>query len=200
MALTPSRRPTREWLLLILALLVVGPICYPFWERIAGDSATEASWFSWKPDRLGALLLGPEQIACYACFVWGALICINRYLEMRRQRGAFTLNLLPTEEGARILHEDARPLHRHLDQVSQEQGPFILSNMIRAGLSKFALSRSTHDVRETIKTQAEVDLGRLVSSMATLNYLAWAIPAIGFLGTVRGLAGSMTLAREGGKQ
>ena len=34
--------------------------------------------------------------------------------------------------------------------------------------------------------------------MANLNYLAWAIPAIGFFGTVRGLAGSMTLAQEGG--
>ena len=33
-----------------------------------------------------------------------------------------------------------------------------------------------------------------------MNYLAWAIPAIGFLGTVRGLAGSMTLAESGGEQ
>ena len=72
--------------------------------------------------------------------------------------------------------------------------------MIRAGLSKLALSRSSADVRETLNTQAEVDLGRLISSMATMNYLAWAIPAIGFFGTVRGLAGSMTLAGEGGDQ
>src|SRR5205823_11830115 len=36
--------------------------------------------------------------------------------------------------------------------------------------------------------------------MATMNYLAWAIPAIGFFGTVRGLAGSMTLAGQGGEQ
>jgi biopolymer transport protein ExbB/TolQ len=33
-----------------------------------------------------------------------------------------------------------------------------------------------------------------------MNYLAWAIPAIGFFGTVRGLAGSMTLAGQGGEQ
>jgi biopolymer transport protein ExbB/TolQ len=43
-------------------------------------------------------------------------------------------------------------------------------------------------VSETIRAQADSDLGRLVSSMATVHYLAWAIPAIGFLGTVRGLA------------
>jgi hypothetical protein len=35
-----------------------------------------------------------------------------------------------------------------------------------------------------------------VASMATVHYLAWAIPAIGFLGTVRGLATSLTLGGQ----
>jgi ABC-type sulfate transport system permease component len=65
--------------------------------------------------------------------------------------------------------------------------------MLSLALSKFAASRSGRDVNETIRLQADVDLGRLVSSMATANYLAWAIPAVGFLGTVRGLASSMTI-------
>jgi hypothetical protein len=30
--------------------------------------------------------------------------------------------------------------------------------------------------------------------MATVHYLAWALPALGFLGTVRGLAGSLSMA------
>jgi hypothetical protein len=30
--------------------------------------------------------------------------------------------------------------------------------------------------------------------MATVHYLAWAIPSLGFLGTVRGLAGGFTMA------
>ena len=36
--------------------------------------------------------------------------------------------------------------------------------------------------------------------MATVHYLAWAIPAIGFLGTVRGLATSLTLGGETAKE
>src|SRR5262249_61456474 len=42
--------------------------------------------------------------------------------------------------------------------------------------------------------RADVALGRMASSMATVHYLAWAIPAIGFLGTVLGLAASFTVA------
>jgi len=68
--------------------------------------------------------------------------------------------------------------------------------MIRLALGKYAISRSGRDVSETIRTQADIELGRLVSSMATVHYLAWAIPAIGFLGTVRGLATSLTLGGD----
>jgi biopolymer transport protein ExbB/TolQ len=198
MALTPSQRPTREWPLLIFTLLLVGVIVYPLWTAFAGSSTD--SWLTWAPERWAKLLLGPEQIACYCCFVWGLFIFLGRYWETRRQRGAFSLGLLSTEEGTRILPEDARPLQRQLDQVTTKHGPFILATLIRAGLSKLALSRSSTDVRETLKTQADVDMGRLISSMATMNYLAWAIPAIGFFGTVRGLAASMTMASEGGEQ
>ena len=196
MPLTPSQRPTREWPLLILSVCIVGLVCYSFFYLIRTE--VHLPWLNWS-ERWTRLLLGPEQIACYCCFLWGMFIFIGHYREMRRQHGAFRLSMLPTDEGARILQEDARPLQRRLDQITASGGPFILGNMIRAGLAKFSLSRSSHDVRETLKTQAEVDLGRLVASMATLNYLAWAIPAIGFFGTVRGLAGSMTLAERGGE-
>lgn len=199
MALTPSQRPTREWPLLLLTLAVVGLICLPWWQLHGGDEAA-FSWASWSAERWGRLLLGPEQIANYCCFLWAFFILVSHYLEERRQRRAFGLGLLPTEEGSRILQEDARPLCRKVEQVTAERGPFILANMVRAALSKFALTRSTLDVTEAIRTQAEVDQGRLVANMATVNYLAWAIPAIGFFGTVRGLAGSMTMAGQGGEQ
>jgi biopolymer transport protein ExbB/TolQ len=197
MAVTPSQKPTREWPLLIFTLGVVGFICFPLWQLLAPDHS--ASWASWDKERWGRLLLGPEQIACYVCFMWGCLILGSRYLEVRRQRRAFRLPLLPTEDGSRILQEDARPLQRKVEQVSRQR-PYILTNMIRLALGKFAISRSCQDVSETVRTQAEVEQGRLVATMSTLHYLAWAIPAIGFFGTVRGLAGSMTLAEQGGKQ
>lgn len=198
MALTPSQKPTREWPLLVLTLGLVGLICLPLWQGLAAEPSGEAA--SWSPQRWGRLLLGPEQIACYVCFLWAAFILASRTLEVRRQRRAFSLGLLPTEEGARILAADARPLQRKMDHLTGARGPFILANLIRTALSKFALSRSSTDVSDAIRTQAEVDQGRLVSSMAIVHYLVWAIPAIGFLGTVRGLAGSMSMAEQGGAQ
>ena len=187
-------KPTREWPLLILALAVVLVICVPAWQWTAADRDEESAFAKWTPERLGRLFLGLEQTACYCAFTWAAFILFGRYREIRRQRRAFALDLLPP--GQCILADDARELQRRIDERVGHKGPYILASMLRLALGKFATSRSGRDVGDTIRTQAEVDMTRLVSSMSTVNYLAWAIPAIGFLGTVRGLAGSLSLGGE----
>jgi hypothetical protein len=195
MAYNPSQRSTREWPLLMLALALVGAVCVPLWQwSAARQPGNDLS--RWTPQRVGRLLLGPEQIACYCAFTWAGFILLGRYLEVRRQRRAFGLGLLATDVGVCILPEDARLLQRQVEQRAARGGPYVLANMIRLALGKYATSRSGRDVSDTVRTQADVDMGRLVSSMATVQYLAWAIPAIGFLGTVRGLATSLTLGGE----
>jgi len=198
MPLTPSQRPTREWPLFIVAVGLVGMLCIPYLQGAPSEDPT--SMTNWPVQRWIKLLIGPEQIACYCCFLWASLIFLSRWTEVRRQRRGFAIGFLPTEEGSRILQEDARPLSRKIEQIVEKRGPYIVANMIRQALGKFVVSRSSQDVATTVKTQADVDLGRLVASMSTMNYLAWAIPAIGFFGTVRGLAGSMTVAGKGGEQ
>jgi hypothetical protein len=192
--MTSSQRPTREGPLLILALALVCAVCIPLWQWTADPASTESALAKWTPERLSRLFLGPEQIACYCCFVWSIFILFSRYLEVRRQRRAFDLQLLPPDQY--ILPGDARMHQRRIDEQVGRRGPFILANMLRLALGKYAVSRSGHDVAETVRTQADVDLSRLVSGMAMVHYLAWAIPAIGFLGTVRGLAGSLSLGGE----
>jgi hypothetical protein len=195
MSVRVSQRSSREWLLLVAALLIVGGIVVPIWQNTASPETRAEFQKKWTPERFGKLLIGPEQAICYVCFTWAGLILIRRYLEVQRQRRAFGFDLLPTSEGSRILPEDARPLARKVDGAIQYGGPSILANMIRLGLGKYAISRSAPDVAEVVRNQGEVEASRFVATMNTVNYLAWAIPAVGFLGTVRGLAGAMGLQR-----
>jgi biopolymer transport protein ExbB/TolQ len=189
MSIPVSHRPAREWLLLVLALVIVGGTVAPLWELMGTPESREELAARWTPARLARLFLGYEQVLCYVCAVWAGLILQSRYREVLSQRRAFGMELLPTEEGARILPEDARPLSRKVEQLTSGR-PFVLANMIRLGLGKFAISKSATDVAEVVRNQADVELSRFASGMATVNYLAWAIPAIGFVGTVRGLGGA----------
>lgn len=189
MSIPASHKPSREWLLLVIALLVVAGAVAPLWQYFGSPESRTELETKWSRERIAQLLLGFEQVLCYICGVWAVLILQSRYREVVRQRRAFNLELLPTEEGARILPEDARPLARKVEQVTAGR-PFVLANMIRLGLGKFAVSKSATDVGEVVRNQADVELSRLVTGMSTVQYLAWAIPAIGFVGTVRGLGGA----------
>lgn len=191
MSVPSSARPPREWVLLLIALVVVGLAVGPLWLLTHSAEEQQQALAKWDARRVAHLLLGVPQIACYLCAAWAGLILVRRYAEVRRQRAAFGYELLPTDEGARILPEDARPLSRKVDQSIARRGPSILANMIRLGLNKYAISKSGPDVAEVVRTQAEVEQARHVATMNTVNYLAWAIPAIGFLGTVLGLAQSL---------
>lgn len=198
MAFTPSQKPTREWPLLVLTLATVGTLSVVLYNTITpNDPGANADLQKWNAERIGRLLLGPEQIACYCACTWALFILMGHSWEVRRQRRAFTLGLLPSTVGTRILPEDAFGLRHEVDAKSARGGPYILANLLRLALGKYAVSRSGRDVAETIRTQADVDLGRLVSGMSTVQYLAWAIPAIGFLGTVRGLANAFNFDANG---
>jgi biopolymer transport protein ExbB/TolQ len=192
MSLSPSQRPTREGPLLALALALVCAICLPLYQWTPAEAGGNANL-----QRIRQMLLGPEQIVCYCFFTWGCFILLSRYLEVVRQHKAFGLSLLPTEEGARILPEDARPLSRKVEQLTRGR-PYILANMIRLSLGKYGITRSGADVSDAVRTQADVEMGRLVSGMALVHYLAWAIPALGFLGTVRGLGMSLGVMNQTG--
>ena len=122
MAHTPSQKTTREWPLLILAVTLVCTLCIPLWQWSANNQPADPNQPLTTAQRVGTLLLGPEQIACYCCVTWAGFILLGRYLEVRRQQRAFGLHLLPTEVGVCILPEDARLLQRKVEQTAAPGG------------------------------------------------------------------------------
>lgn len=195
MVLKPSIRPTWELFWLFVAGAITAAICWPSWWWAKDHPDWRVMYVGLEVRRVSQLAFGPEQIACYVCFLWASLILLSRAWEVGRQRQAFGMNLLPTEEGSCILPEDARKLMRQMESAVGGT-PYILSTMIRAALGKYAVSRSAPDVAEVMRAQADVEQGRFVTGMGLVHYLAWAIPAIGFLGTVRGLAMAMSMGNK----
>src|SRR5277367_3795794 len=114
MGTTSTNKTMREGPLLVLTVGLVGLICFPLWQMLDPEDAAAGAWTQ---QRWMKLLLGPEQILNYCCFIWAMFILTTRFWEVKRQRRAFSLDLLPTEEGARILQEDAYPLQRKIEQI-----------------------------------------------------------------------------------
>jgi hypothetical protein len=194
MSLRRSIRTMPEGPLLILAAALVATLCLPLWQAFVGESASP--WSVFTGQRLARMLLGPEQILCYACFTWAVLIIVVRQREVRRQRRGFEVDWLPTGVDHRILPEDAGLWQRRIHQLGERGGPYLLGHLMEMGLAKFGATRSPAEARAVIAAQADLEMGRLVASMGRVNYLAWAIPALGFIGTARGIGMALSVAPQ----
>ena len=190
-----NNKAIKELPRLMIALVLVGGIsitlisfCIPGQFSFSSDK--------WNQQRLLKLLLGPEQILCYIAFTWALLILFAKKAEVLRQSEAFSLSLLSHDSSHRILPEDARLLQRKIADQAKDRGPFILSQLLETALNRFGITKSSSDVVDAVKMQSDVVIDRMVTSMSTVNYLAWSLPAIGFLGTVRGLAGSLSMGGD----
>jgi biopolymer transport protein ExbB/TolQ len=58
-------------------------------------------------------------------------------------------------------------------------------------LNRFASTRNVQDVSEAVNSICENESDRLDSELSMIRYIAWAIPSIGFIGTVRGISDAL---------
>jgi biopolymer transport protein ExbB/TolQ len=65
-----------------------------------------------------------------------------------------------------------------------------------AALNRFRATRSIQDASSTAREVCSAESDRLDSELAMIRYIAWAIPSIGFIGTVRGIGDALTMAHR----
>jgi biopolymer transport protein ExbB/TolQ len=100
-------------------------------------------------------------------------------------------NLLDIPDGTSVLPEDAREHSRALEALPPTEQDFLASRTLLSALQRFATTGSIQAVSDTIKEQCEVESDRLDSELSMVRYIAWAIPSIGFIGTVRGIGDAL---------
>ena len=90
-----------------------------------------------------------------------------------------------------MLPEDAREYSRSLEALPEQEQDYLLPRTLLSALQRFATTGSIQAVSDTIKESCEVESDRLDSELSMVRYIAWAIPSIGFIGTVRGIGDAL---------
>jgi biopolymer transport protein ExbB/TolQ len=101
------------------------------------------------------------------------------------------VRLLDIPEGTSVLPEDAREYSRALEALPEQEQDYLLPRTLLSALQRFATTGSIQAVSDTIKENCEIESDRLDSEMSMVRYIAWAIPSIGFIGTVRGIGDAL---------
>ena len=128
-----------------------------------------------------------EQESCFILMLWAMAIMGYKARRSVRERSLLQQKLIQVDEGTRVLPEDARQLVRPIQALPAEQQEYLLPRMLTAALHRFTSTRNIQGVSDISNEICEKESDRLDSELSMVRYIAWAIPSIGFIGTVRGI-------------
>ena len=135
-----------------------------------------------------------EQEACFILMFWALAIMGYKSAEILRERKLLEVDLVAIAEGMRVLPEDTREFARQVQALPEEQQSMVLPRALLNALRRFSTTRSIQDVSSSTHTIFESEADRLESELSMIRYISWAIPSIGFIGTVRGIGEALAQA------
>jgi biopolymer transport protein ExbB/TolQ len=137
-----------------------------------------------------------EQETCFILMLWALAIMAYKAVITVRHRSLLQVNLIPLAEGVRILPEDTRELSRQIQALPPDKRSALLPRALLAGMQRFSSTRNVQDVANATHAYCETEGERLESELSMIRYIAWAIPSIGFIGTVRGIGDALGQAHQ----
>jgi biopolymer transport protein ExbB/TolQ len=135
-----------------------------------------------------------EQESCIILMLWAFAILGYKARVAFRERALLEEDLLRVREGVKILPEDTREYARTLQALPDKTRELLLPRVLSASLDRFGATRNVQDVSSVNTTLCDSEASKLESELAMIRYIAWAIPSIGFIGTVRGIGGALSKA------
>jgi biopolymer transport protein ExbB/TolQ len=133
-------------------------------------------------------------------FFWGVVVSLVKIPKLRLQRRALDLAAVPQNREFVLNEATAKTVLDRVRSLVDDTRYFILLNRIDRALSNLHNIGGVSDVSTILKAQSENDENQIASSYAIIHAMIWAIPVLGFVGTVLGLSiaiGSFTDALQG---
>ena len=137
-----------------------------------------------------------EQESCFILMLWVMSIIGLKAQAVMAQQKLLSQSLVRIEEGRRVLPEDARKLARPLEALAEPERSFLLPRALRVALTRYGANSSIQDVSSVVRDVCDTEANKLDSELAMVRYITWAIPSIGFIGTVRGIGTALGNAHE----
>jgi biopolymer transport protein ExbB/TolQ len=193
-----------EFVYQLFALLTAVIIVHAFYVSIVRPNATEvleqqAIEAASNPDYIRerstwVLVKDLEQEACFVLMFWALAIMGFKARQLTRERALLDVDLVPIAEGMRILPEDTREFARQVQALPEASQRMLLPRALMNALRRFNSTRNIQDVSSSTNIVFESEADRLESELSMIRYISWAIPSIGFIGTVRGIGEALAQA------
>ena len=146
------------------------------------------------PREIVVILKDYEQEICFILMIWGCFLITTNYREILKTKYLFSVDLLEEKDTDKL---DVDNIIKRLDkQIPKDCLSSPLVQTLRSSLWRYAATRNVQNLSDAIESNLEALAVRQDSENSMIRYLIWAIPSIGFIGTVRGIGQALSLADQ----
>ncbi len=121
-------------------------------------------------------------------FCWSLTIALIKWRKLRFQKQTISTRIIPSELDFILSVTTVDQVIDNMLIAVDDAKKFILFNRVFTALSNLRNLGNISDVDEMLRSQADLDESTMETSYALLRGFIWAIPVLGFIGTVMGLS------------
>ncbi len=157
-----------------------------------------------------AILLGGNfvgggyiQFLTFLSFFWGLLEIRYSKKWITFEYRYFKIDLLPGEEHVVLDASDINKIRlkviNYLESKKYDgnEAHYYLLNLVKKACTKFRANHSAEAAFQIVESQSRINRDKSESSQSGVRYLLWAIPSIGFVGTILGISQALGMAGSG---
>jgi len=200
-------------LIALLVSIIVIHLIYVGYIRPEANSLIEIALANGQasPRTLVVILKDYEQEICFILMLWGVFLIASSYRDILKTQYLFSVDFIKIIQDATAnnqasqaetaavsdTHFDVDEIIEQLDnQVPDDYQTSPLIQTLRSSLWRYAATRNVQNLSDAIETNLEALAIRQDSENTMIRYLIWAIPSIGFIGTVRGIGEALSQADQ----
>jgi len=133
-----------------------------------------------------------EQEICFILMFWGCFLIFENYQTVLKNKYLFTVDLVEQKDETNF---DPESIITKLDtELPSECNSSPLIQTLRMALWRYAGTKNVQNLSDAVESSLEALAIRQDSENSMIRYLIWAIPSIGFIGTVRGIGQALSMA------
>jgi biopolymer transport protein ExbB/TolQ len=135
---------------------------------------------------------GPTQYAAVFLGFWCLVMLVVKRQKLKLQRRALAYDAIPSAHNFVLSSQTADQVVSKLHDNAADPERFIVYNRILIAISNLKNLGRVSDVDDMLRSISDRDESASETSFGLLNGFLWAIPVLGFIGTVLGLGESIS--------
>jgi biopolymer transport protein ExbB/TolQ len=137
-----------------------------------------------------------EQETCLILMIWAFAILGFKGRSTYSQQKMLEQDMLRLPDDLPIGPEDTRDLATRLRSLPVSLQDYLLPRALLTAIERFGATRNVQNVSTAARDICESEGERMESELSIIRYIAWAIPSVGFIGTVRGIGDALGQAHR----